>query len=85
MQASRVGSIAAPLLIMLGSAASSSSSSSTHSSCALPYTVFGAASVLSGLLMLLMPNTRGAQLPETLEVSANCAAAGRHVQPVVTM
>jgi hypothetical protein len=70
-------------MIMLGSAASSSSSG-THPSNALPYTVFGAASLLSGLLMLLMPNTRGAQLPETLEVSVCFAAPGRHVQQVVS-
>jgi hypothetical protein len=63
-------------MIMLGSAASSSSTG-THSSYALPYMVLGAASLLSGLLMLLMPNTRGAQLPETLEVStyhARCSS-----------
>jgi hypothetical protein len=56
----------------------------THPSNALPYTVFGAASLLSGLLMLLMPNTRGAQLPEALEVSVCFAAPGRHVQQVVS-
>ncbi|WIA42349.1 hypothetical protein OEZ86_008360 [Tetradesmus obliquus] len=64
-QAARIGSIAAPSMIMLGSAAASSSSSHASASTTLPYTVFGAASLLSGLLMLLLPNTRGAPLPET--------------------
>jgi hypothetical protein len=53
---------------MLGS--TTSGTGSMHSSYALPYTVFGAVSLLSGLLMLLLPNTRGAPLPETAAVSA---------------
>lgn len=58
-------------MIMLGSAAASSSSSHASASTTLPYTVFGAASLLSGLLMLLLPNTRGAPLPETAAVGAH--------------
>jgi hypothetical protein len=63
-------------MIMLGDAARSGSGSGMHSSHALPYTVFGAASLLSGLLMLLMPNTRGAALPETAEVSTHAFLKG---------
>jgi hypothetical protein len=34
----------------------------------IPFLVFGSLAVLSGLLMLLMPETLGADMPENMEV-----------------
>jgi hypothetical protein len=38
-----------------------------HVGQAVPLVVFGAASVLAGVLTLLLPETLGEQLPETIE------------------
>lgn len=34
----------------------------------IPYLAFGSVSVLSGLLMMFMPETLGADMPESMEV-----------------
>ncbi|WIA32316.1 hypothetical protein OEZ86_003156 [Tetradesmus obliquus] len=59
-QAARVGAIAAPFMLMLGS------SLRLVSPVFLPYLIFGAISCLAGLLVLLLPETLGAAMPETM-------------------
>uniref|UniRef100_A0A383VWQ0 Major facilitator superfamily (MFS) profile domain-containing protein n=1 Tax=Tetradesmus obliquus TaxID=3088 RepID=A0A383VWQ0_TETOB len=59
-QACRLGAIAAPFMLMLGS------SLRLVSPVFLPYLVFGAISCLAGLLVLLLPETLGAAMPETM-------------------
>ena len=53
---SRVGGILAPLILLLGDYWEP-----------LPYVVFGSLAVLAGLTSLLLPETKGKPLPETLE------------------
>ena len=54
--ASRVGGIIAPLLLIFGDYWAP-----------LPYIIFGASSLIAGLLVLLLPETKGQTLPETIE------------------
>ena len=42
----------------------------------LPMAVFAGAGLLSGLLTLALPETRGAALPRTLEEAVSLASAG---------
>ena len=52
----RIGGILAPQIILLGSVFRS-----------MPFIVFGVLSVLTGLLDLLLPETMGKPLPQTIE------------------
>ena len=54
--AARVGGIMAPFIVSLGSLSPN-----------LQFSVFGLMSLTSGLLNLKLPETKGAQLPETVE------------------
>eukprot|EP00878_Enallax_costatus_P038637 GHUV01044027.1.p2 GENE.GHUV01044027.1~~GHUV01044027.1.p2 ORF type:complete len:144 (+),score=15.71 GHUV01044027.1:433-864(+) len=63
-QASRLGSIAAPFMLMLGTQLN------IVSAAFIPYMVFGGVSALAGLLVLLLPETLGAPMPESMEVSS---------------
>lgn len=60
-QAARVGSIAAPFMLMAGSQVPN------ISPIFIPYMVFGSLSCLAGLLVLLLPETLGAAMPESME------------------
>merc|ERR1711879_55538 len=52
----RVGGVAAPMVILFSSVSQ-----------ALPMLIFGTAALLSGLLILLLPETLGKPLPESVE------------------
>jgi len=56
----RIGGILAPFIAMLGDL-----------SAPLPYVVFGGISMVAGVLSLLLPETLGAKMPETIEECAN--------------
>eukprot|EP00879_Flechtneria_rotunda_P009594 GHRR01010040.1.p1 GENE.GHRR01010040.1~~GHRR01010040.1.p1 ORF type:complete len:462 (+),score=137.43 GHRR01010040.1:992-2377(+) len=60
-QAARCGSIAAPFLLMMGTQLA------IKSSVFVPYMAFGAVSLLAGLLVLVLPETLGAPMPETMQ------------------
>eukprot|EP00775_Hariotina_reticulata_P004351 gene4351-4604_t len=62
-QASRCGSIAAPFLLMLGAQLNQHYSQPMF----LPFMLFGLLSVVSGLLVLLLPETLGTALPENMQ------------------
>eukprot|EP00775_Hariotina_reticulata_P004347 gene4347-4600_t len=64
-QAARCGSIAAPFLLMLGAQLN------IRSAVFVPYMVFGCMSVFAGLMVLLLPETLGAHMPETMQVSSS--------------
>ena len=57
---SRVGGILAPMILLIGDYWEP-----------LPYMVFGTLAILAGLTSLLLPETKGQQLPETLEEGEN--------------
>lgn len=71
-QAARCGSIAAPLMLMLGSQLGPGVTAA--GALVLPYLAFGGVSVLSGLLVVFMPETLGADMPESMEVCSGSAA-----------
>ena len=52
----RIGGIIAPLILILGDYWQP-----------LPLIVFGSVAVIAGLLVLLLPETKGKTLPETIE------------------
>ena len=54
---SRIGSISSPYILYLGD----------HTFFQFPFLVFGSCSFLAGILTLLLPETLGAKLPETIE------------------
>ncbi|XP_038078074.1 solute carrier family 22 member 13-like [Patiria miniata] len=54
--AARIGGILSPIILLLGDYLES-----------LPLIVFGSSAVLAGLLVLLLPETKGRKLPQTLE------------------
>lgn len=62
--ASRVGSIVAPFLLMLGSQMGPVGG---RSQVFIPFLVFGCLALLSGLFTMLMPETLGADMPETMD------------------
>lgn len=64
-QAARCGSIAAPCMLMLGALLGPGGSGGQL---VIPYLAFGAVSLLSGLLVMFMPETLGADMPESMEV-----------------
>ena len=53
--AARIGGILSPVILLLGDVFES-----------LPLVLFGSSAVLAGLLVFLLPETRGQQLPQTL-------------------
>jgi len=57
-EAARLGGIAAPFIVLLGTQLNSPS---------MPFLIFGATSVLAGLLIFTLPETLGAPMPDTLE------------------
>lgn len=57
---SRIGGIIAPLIRISG-----------RSWRPLPFIIYGAASIAAGLLALLLPETKGRKLPETVEEGEN--------------
>jgi OCT family organic cation transporter-like MFS transporter 4/5 len=62
-QAARGGSIAAPFLLMLGAQLN------LHSQpIFLPFMLFGLLSVVAGLMVLVLPETLGTTLPESMQV-----------------
>lgn len=77
-QASRIGSITAPCMLLAGAALPATS----HGPLFLPLLVFGALSLLTCVLVLLvLPETHGLPMPEcaqvwTLGLSSGCCAAG---------
>ncbi|CAH1252185.1 SLC22A3 [Branchiostoma lanceolatum] len=58
----RVGGIAAPFVNLLG-----------HHWAPMPYVIFGGASIVAGLLVLLLPETAGRKLPGTIDEGENFA------------
>lgn len=75
-QASRCGSIAAPFMLMLGSQLN------IVSTAFIPYMVSGGVSALAGLLVLLLPETLGAPMPESMEVGLHphfCTLTSGHM------
>ncbi|XP_072036728.1 organic cation transporter protein-like [Amphiura filiformis] len=58
--ASRIGGMVSPLIFLVG----------THWT-PLPFVLFGTCAISAGLLTLLLPETRGKSLPETLEEGEN--------------
>ncbi|XP_071478127.1 organic cation transporter protein-like [Diadema antillarum] len=68
---SRVGAIIAPLIRILG-----------RTWAPLPSLVYGLSSIAAGLLALLLPETRGRKLPETMEEGENLRNAGVHYAEV---
>lgn len=67
----RVGGIAAPFIVLLGS---------EHAS--IPYYVFGGCAILAGLLMITLPETLNHQLPETIEDAENLGKRSDVLVPV---
>lgn len=59
-QAARIGCIAAPFMLMLGAQLQ------IFSPVFIPYVVFGSISCLAELLVLLLPETLGAEMPESM-------------------
>jgi hypothetical protein len=68
--AARLGCIAAPFMLMAGEQAGSSTFG--------PFLAFGGLSLVSGLLLLTMPETHGAPMPETMEVCRGVDAMSLH-------
>lgn len=66
-QAGRIGTIAAPFILMLGAQLASSSRPADF----LPYMFYGCTSLLASLLLIMMPETLGAPLPESMEVRSS--------------
>ncbi|WIA41778.1 hypothetical protein OEZ86_009112 [Tetradesmus obliquus] len=62
-QASRLGSLVAPFLLMLGNQLGLAG----HSQVFFPFMVFGSLAVLGGVLTIFMPETLGAAMPENAE------------------
>ncbi|KAJ8026960.1 Solute carrier family 22 member 6-A [Holothuria leucospilota] len=54
--ASRIGSISTPLILLLDEIWEP-----------LPLLIFGSSAIIGGLLVLFLPETRGKDLPETIE------------------
>lgn len=64
-QAARCGSIAAPCILMLGALTGPAGGAGAL---VLPYLAFGSISLAAGVLVLFMPETLGADMPESMEV-----------------
>eukprot|EP00878_Enallax_costatus_P031090 GHUV01033942.1.p3 GENE.GHUV01033942.1~~GHUV01033942.1.p3 ORF type:complete len:113 (-),score=28.78 GHUV01033942.1:306-644(-) len=71
-QAARTGSIAAPCMLMLGALMGPGGAAGAL---VIPYLAFGAVSLLSGLLVMFMPETLGADMPESMEVRLDASTA----------
>ena len=65
-QLARAGSIAAPFILLLGQQMGSATF--------LPFIIYGATSLLAGMMLMAMPETLGAPMPETMEVREGGAA-----------
>jgi OCT family organic cation transporter-like MFS transporter 4/5 len=59
-QVARAGSIAAPFILLLGQQLGSNTFA--------PFIIYGSTSLLAGVMLMTMPETLGAAMPETLEV-----------------
>ena len=59
-QVARAGSIAAPFILLLGQQMGSATF--------LPFILYGATSLLAGMMLMAMPETLGPPMPETMEV-----------------
>jgi hypothetical protein len=62
-QVARAGSIAAPFILLLGQQLGSNTFA--------PFIIYGSTSLLAGVMLMTMPETLGAAMPETLEVRHN--------------
>lgn len=69
-QASRAGAITAPFLLMAATSAleASGASGGAASATFLPFSVYAVLSLLAGGLVVLMPETLGAPMPESMAV-----------------
>lgn len=61
-EAGRLGSIIAPLMLMVGSQVK------PDNAVFVPFLAFGVAALLAGILALVLPETLGASMPEDIEV-----------------
>eukprot|EP00775_Hariotina_reticulata_P013901 gene13901-14019_t len=68
-EAGRFGSIIAPLMLMLGSQVM------PENAAFIPFLVFGLSALLAGVLTLLLPETLGAAMPESVEADSKPAKA----------
>ena len=66
MQATQVGALAAPAMMML---------TQLPAAAAVPFFVWGPTAVAAGLLIWLLPDTLGTSLPETIQVMLARVAA----------
>ena len=58
--AARIGGIVAPLILIMG-----------DYWYPLPYIIFGSSSIIAGVLVVFLPETKGRKLPETIEDGEN--------------